>query len=125
MRKATVFSIVIFLVVCALSNAALAQKGPVSRVIIVKTDNLGAYVQQIEKGKTLMKSLGMQGQPRVWRASFAGPEAGTIVVTIEYPSLAALASDYAKVSASSEYQEWIKGLDKMRTIVSDSLYNEW
>ena len=61
----------------------------------------------------------------MWQARFAGPEAGAVVVSIEYPNMAAFADAYAKTSASSEYQAWLKGLDKVRKIVSDSLYTEW
>jgi hypothetical protein len=35
------------------------------------------------------------------------------------------ADGVAKSNASSEYQMWLKGLDKVRKIVSDSLYSEW
>ena len=124
MRRNTAISIVILLVVFVLSSAAFAQKATALRVVVVKTDNVAAYVQEIEKGRQLAKSMGLQGQVRVWRARFAGPQAGTVVVSIEYPNMAALASDDAKVNASSEYQSWLKGLDKIRTIVSDSLYSE-
>jgi len=124
MKKVTVFSVVVVLLLCALSSAAFAQKGPVSRVLTVKTDNLASYMQQLDKGKQMMKSMGLQGQLRVWRAQFAGPEAGTVVVVLEYPSLAALASDYSKMAGNSDFQDWVKGLDKFRTIVSDSLYAE-
>jgi hypothetical protein len=48
-----------------------------------------------------------------------------VVATIEYPSMAAFADAVAKTNASSEYQAWIKGLDKVRKIVADSLYSEW
>jgi len=125
MRKATVFSIVIFLVVCALSNAALAQKATVLRVVTIKTDNVPAYVAEIEKGRQVQKSLGLSAVTRVWQARFAGPEAGTVVVSIEYPNMAAFAADTAKADASPDYQNWLKGLNKIRTIVSDSLYSEW
>jgi hypothetical protein len=81
--------------------------------------------QELEKGKQIMKSLGIQAQTRVWQARFAGPEAGAVVVSIEYPSMAAFADGVAKSNASSEYQMWLKGLDKVRKIVSDSLYSEW
>jgi hypothetical protein len=125
MRKATVFSVVIFLVVCALSNAAFAQKATVLRVVTVKTDNVAAYVAEIEKGRQLQKSMGLSAQTRVWQARFAGPEAGMVVVSIEYPSMAAFAADTAKTDASADYQNWLKGLNKIRTIVADSLYSEW
>lgn len=129
MRKrftgSTVAAVVILLLVCAASSAAFAQKATVLRVVVVKTDDPAAYAQEIEKGRQVMKSLGIQGQTRVWQARFAGPEAGMVVATIEYPNMAAFADAVAKTNASSEYQAWIKGLDKIRKIVSDSLYTEW
>jgi hypothetical protein len=125
MTRSVVMAGVILLVVCLASSAAFAQKATVLRVVVVKTEDPAAYTAEIEKGRQLMKSLGIQGQTRVWQARFAGPEAGMVVATIEYPSMAAFADAVAKTNASSEYQAWIKGLDKVRKIVSDSLYSEW
>jgi hypothetical protein len=125
LTRTTVVAVTIFLLVCAASSAAFAQKGTVLRVVVVKTDNPAAYVQEIEKGRQIMKSLGIQGTTRVWQARFAGPEAGAIVSSIEYPSFDALADAYKKTNASPEYQAWVKDLEKIRKIVSDSLYTEW
>jgi hypothetical protein len=125
MRKNTVMTVVVLLIVAGLSSAAVAQKATVLRVVVVKTDDPAAYAQELEKGKQIMKGLGIQGQTRVWQARFAGPEAGMVVATIEYPNMAAFADAAAKTNASSDYQTWIKGLDKIRKIVSDSLYTEW
>jgi hypothetical protein len=47
------------------------------------------------------------------------------VVTIEFPNMAAFAEGDTKTHASADYQNWLKGLDKIRKIVSDSLYGEW
>ena len=118
-------AVVILLLVCAASSVAFAQKATVLRVVVVKTDDPAAYAQEIEKGRQVMKSLGVQGQTRVWQARFAGPDAGMVVATIEYPNMAAFVDAVAKTNASSEYQAWVKGLDKIRKIVSDSLYTEW
>ncbi len=112
------------LFVLGMASAAFAQKTTVLRVVVVKTDNVAAYLQQVEKGKEIIKKIGGQADIRVWQARFAGPEAGSIAVGIEYPSMAAFAADMAKIGSSSEYQAWLKGLDKVRTIVSDSLYGE-
>jgi hypothetical protein len=125
MKKNTAVAVVILLLVCFASSAALAQKTTVLRVVVIKTDNPTAYVQEIEKGRQVMKSLGVQGITRVWQARFAGTNAGDIVVSIEYPNWAAFTEADAKEHASSEYQSWLKGLDKIRKIVSDSLYTEW
>ncbi len=116
-----VMAVVICLLVCVASSAAFAQKGTVLRVVVVKTDNPAAYVQEIEKGRQIMKSLGVQATTRVWQARFAGPEAGAVVASIEYPSMEAFADAYKKTSASADYQNWVKDLDKIRKIVSDSI----
>jgi len=125
MRRNAVMAVVILLLVCVASSAAFAQKATVLRVVVVKTDNPVAYAQEIEKGRQIMKGLGVQQITRVWQARFAGPEAGAVVVSIEYPSMDAFADAYKKTGASSDYQNWLKDLDKVRKIVSDSLYTEW
>ena len=125
MKRNAAMAVVICLLVCVASSAAFAQKGTVLRVVVVKTDNPSAYAQELEKGKLLRKSLGLEGLTRVWQAKFAGPDAGAMVVSIEFPSMASFAEADAKEHASAEYQNWLKGLDKIRKIVSDSLYTEW
>jgi hypothetical protein len=125
MKRNAALSAVILLLVCAASSAAFAQKGTVLRVVVVKTDNPAAYAQELEKGRQIMKSLGVQATTRVWQARFAGPEAGAMVASIEYPSMDAFADAFKKTSASPEYAAWIKDLDKIRKILSDSLYTEW
>ena len=120
-----VMAVVICLLVCAASSAVFAQKGTVLRVVVVKTENPAAYAQEIEKGRQIMKGLGIAATIRVWQARFAGPDAGAVVASIEYPSMTALAEADAKLNASSDYQAWIKNLDKVRKIVSDSIYTEW
>jgi hypothetical protein len=118
-------AVVVLLLACAMSSAAFAQKTTVLRVVVVKTENPAAYAEELEKGRQIMKSLGVQATTRVWQARFAGPEAGAVVVSIEYPSMDAFADGYKKTSASTDYKNWIKDLDKVRKIVSDSLYTEW
>ncbi len=121
--RAAVALLGVTLLLCA-STLARGAQATVLRVIVVETDNVGAYVQEIERGKAMLKRLGSRAEIRIWQARFAGPQAGTVVVSVEFPSLTAFAEDDAKVSADSEYQTWLKGLDKIRKIVSDSLYNE-
>ncbi len=91
MRRNTVVTFALLVVAFAFSGTAFAQKATVLRVIIVKTDNLAGYLQELQKGQALLKGL--------------------------------VDSD-SKTSASSEYKDWLKSLDKIRKIVSDSLYTE-
>jgi hypothetical protein len=107
-----------------MSTAAFAQKTTVVRVVVVKTDNPAAYAQAIEAGKEIMKKAGVTAITRVYQASYAGPEAGAVVAAIEYPSITALAEAETKLRADKDYVAWLKGLDKIRTIVSDSIYRE-
>jgi hypothetical protein len=78
----------------------------------------------IAKIRAATKRLGSNATIRAWRARYAGPDAGTIVVSIESPDLATFVADTAKFETDAEYASLIKGLDSLRTIVSDSLYDE-
>ena len=71
-----------------------------------------------------MSKLGGSAILRVWRARFAGPDAGAIVVSLEYPDMTTFANDEKKVTETAEYQAWLKGLAKLRKVLSDSLYDE-
>jgi hypothetical protein len=124
MRRNIVITFASLAVAFALSSTAFAQKSTVLRVLVIKTDNVAGYVQELDKGQALLKKLGVQETLRVWQARFAGPEAGSVVVSIEFPSMSALVDSDTKTNANSEYKEWLKGLDKIRKIVSDSLYTE-
>jgi ABC-type sugar transport system substrate-binding protein len=124
MLRKTAFALVVLTLMLGMSSAAFAQKTTVLRVVVIKTDDVSAYLQQLEKGKEVMKKLGITQQIRVWQATFAGPNAGSIVAAIEYPNMAAFADADAKTRADKDYQAWLKETAKLRTIVSDSLYRE-
>ena len=106
------------------SQAAHAQKTTVLRVVRIQTDDVATYLKGLEQGKSIMKKLGLTQNLRVWRAQFAGPDAGSVVVAIEYPDMASFAAAEAKTSADPDYQEWLKGMLKVRKVVSDSIYRE-
>ena len=107
-----------------MSQAAHAQKTTVLRVVRIQTDDVAAYLQGLDRGKSLMKKMGLTNNIRVWRAQFAGPDAGSVVVAIEYPDMASFAAAEAKTSADPDYQQWLKDMLKVRKVVSDSIYRE-
>jgi hypothetical protein len=94
------------------------------RVVVVKTDDVAGYLQSLEKGKEIMNNLGIKGSVRVWRATFAGPNAGNIIVAIEFPDMHALADAEAKIRTDKNYQAWLGEMAKNRAVISDSLYTE-
>jgi hypothetical protein len=114
----------IFALSLGVSTTALADGKPYLRVIVVKAEDASAYLRELDKGKVMMKRLGVSVQIRAWRATFAGPEAGALIVSQEYPNFAAFAASMGKTAADPEFAEWLKNLDKVRKIVSDSLYQE-
>jgi len=122
--KRTLFAVMSLAILLGLSSTASAQKTTVIRVVIVKTDNPAAYAQALEEGKAIMKKAGLSSTIHVYQATYAGPNAGAIAVSIEYPSMVALAEAETKLRADKEYGDWIKNLDKLRTIISDSIYSE-
>lgn len=119
MRKTCLLAVFALLVA-----GAVAAEAAVSRVVVVQASDAAGYVKAIEQGKALLKAKGSSGNIRVWRARFAGENAGAIVVAIEYASLEALAKDDALLQSDPELRAWLQGLDKLRKIVSDSIYEE-
>jgi hypothetical protein len=90
----------------------------------VKPGQMDAYLAKVKQLQAIMKRLGGSSTTRVWEATIAGDDSGTVVVGVEYPSLAAYAESTAKVSADAEWQKMMADLDGMRTVVSRSLYRE-
>ena len=108
--------------------AALLFAGAASadtlRVIVVQTADPVAYVKALQEGAALLKSKGSQGKIRAWMATFAGPETGSVVVSVEFPNLEALAKDSALMRSDADLKNWLQSLGKIRKIVSDSIYEE-
>lgn len=117
-------STLIGLVATLLFFTAGAASASTLRVIVVETQDVGAYVKALRDADALRKKKGFTGEIRVWRATYAGPDAGAVVVSIEYANLEALAKDNAMMLNDSEMRTWLQSLDKLRKIVSDSIYEE-
>jgi ABC-type sugar transport system substrate-binding protein len=105
-------------------GVAAAGEAATLRVVVVQTTDAAGYVKALEQGKALMKSKGSPIVLRVWRAQYAGEDAGAVVVSAEYPNLEALAKDNTRMATDPDLRSWLQGLDKFRKIVSDSIYEE-
>jgi len=104
------------------SLSAVAADSALSRVIVVQTADVPGYVHEVETLQALLKKASQPATLRVWRASYAGPETGTIVVTVEVPNLAALAKLEDTIRTNPDISAEMKKISAMRKIVSDSLY---
>src|SRR2546426_1144659 len=105
---------------------AAADRPVVLQVIAVKVKgDMDAYLSMIKRGQAIAKRLGTPSL-RVWRATLAGPETGTVFIAVEHKSMAALAEDQAKQAKDAEWQTFMKELQKseLRTVESSSLLEE-
>ena len=121
----TLITALVFAITTSLSAASLADGHTTLRVVSVKTSDADAYVAQLTKGKQMMAKVAPKMVMRAWQATFAGQEAGTVIVSLEYPgSVSAFATAWEKTLADKDMAAWLKGLGGMREVVSDSLYRE-
>ena len=93
-----------------------------SRVIVVQTADVPGYVHEVETLQGLLKKAGVPATLRVWRASYAGADTGSIVVIVEVPNLAGIAKIEDSLRTNPDLAAEMKKINGMRKIVSDSLY---
>ena len=116
---------ILFGLTLSLSTAVFADGHSTLRVVMVDTDDAAAYTAQLKEGSRLIKKVAPKMTMRAWRATFAGNATGAVIVGLEYPgSLADFATAWEKIQADKSVSKWLSGLSGLRTIVSDSLYNE-
>ena len=119
---ATAFMFVIF---SSLSAVTFADGHTTLRVVSVNTNDVGAYVAELRKGKQMMAKLAPKMMMRAWQATFAGEETGAVIVSLEHPgSMSAFATAWEKTLADKKMAAWLEGLGSLRDLVSDSLYRE-
>jgi hypothetical protein len=106
------------------SLAAAAANPATLRVIVVQTADVPAYVHEVDTLQAMFKKLGQPVTLRVWRATFAGSDTGTIVVSVEVPNFMALAKLEEALQGNQEVAAEMKKIGGMRKIVSDSLYEQ-
>jgi len=109
----------------ALGSATALPASTTLRVIAVQTSDIKTYRHEVETLQGEFKKEGLPVTLRVWRATYAGPDTGTIIVTVEVPDLATLAKvEDAVAKPSSALAATMKRIEAIRKITSDSLYEE-
>ena len=104
--------------------AQMTGPAAVSRVLVVQTADPAAYAAAVAEGQEIITGLGSEAKIRVWQARFAGENTGSVVVSIEWPSMSAMAADDERMMGSDEMQAFLAGLSELRAVVSDSIYQE-
>jgi hypothetical protein len=109
----------------ALISTAALPASTTLRVIAVQTSDIKTYRHEVETLQGEFKKEGLPVTLRVWRATYAGPDTGTIIVTVEVPDLATLAKvEDAVMKPNSPLGATMKRIEAIRKITSDSLYEE-
>ena len=90
----------------------------------VNPGKLGQYLGKIKQLSAMMERMGVPATMRVWQATLAGDGTGTVLISTEYANLAAFAEASTKIRGDKEWQNVVAGLSDIRTIVSNSLYQE-
>ena len=114
----------VFAVVLGLLAMAGGAQAAVMRVVVVQTTDVAAYTKELAQVQAHMTRLGGTATIRAWRARFAGSDTGSIVVSVEYKDMAEFAAIDAKLRDDAANVATMKNMDAIRTIISDSLYDE-
>ena len=88
-------------------NDAVAQDAPaVNNVLFIDTGgDLPKFLEFFTRVQAIGKKYDTTGTARVWFATLAGPNTGSVVVVNEYPSFVSMAESNAKVFPSPEWQQ--------------------
>jgi hypothetical protein len=105
----------LFLLATALTASAQTPpaKPPMVTIVIVLKNpdpspaNVAKLMAALVKARTVAASLHNPGKARLYAATYAGNEAGTFIVTVEFPNLQALAEADPRLQASAEWQKVI------------------
>jgi hypothetical protein len=124
MNKKTGSVLLAGLALVLMSARVLAADPVVLRVIVVETADVSAYTHEISTLGAISKKIGSPVTLRVFRARFAGPNTGTVVVSVEYANLSALAKNDELMRSNADLVAQMKKIAAIRKIVSDSIYEE-
>ncbi len=81
MKAKTSLTVAALALLFVASTPAIAAD-TVLRVVVVQTDDVAGYIEQVERGKAILKKADSRGVVRIWRADLAGSDTGSIVVVV-------------------------------------------
>jgi len=95
--------------IASVSSAQAPAAPPrVTEVVVLDVgSNMQKFFDLTKRANAITKQLNSPGKARYWISSWAGPEAGHVIVTIEFPSLVAMAQSEAQLNASPEFRQWM------------------
>ena len=119
--RRTLFAAAFGAVLLGLSTAGYAQAVLQSVTVRVEPGQMTTYLERVAALQGVLDRADAGGRVAVWNADFAGSNAGTTLVGVSFPSLAAYAESTTKTNADPEWQQIMTGLGDIRTVVSTAL----
>jgi len=113
--------------VLASASWSAAASARILRIVVVEVQDPASYIKEVKRGKPILKRLGIEGEIRVLQATYAGKETGMVIVTFEFGDKASFARSegaFENARGDREYDAWVKDLEKIRKLTSDSLFDE-
>jgi hypothetical protein len=103
---------------------ARAAEPTALRVLVVQPTDLKAYLHELDVAQGIIRKAGLSTKLRAWQAQFAGTEAGTVIVSLEFANLSELAHYYELARGNADMAAELAKIATLRKVVSDSLYQE-
>jgi hypothetical protein len=69
--------------------------------------DLAKFTELSKRAQTINQKYASTGKARMWLAAIAGPDSNRVIVTVEYPSLVAMAQSISKVNSSPEWMQLV------------------
>ena len=112
----------------ALAPSQASAEGPPKVINVLTIDakgDLDGFLKFAKRARDLQSKHGGTGTQRVWQSTLAGPNTGSVIVAVEYPSFVSMAQSQAKVGATPEWQKFIKDFqDSDMEVLSSSVSME-
>ena len=103
----------------AVAQIIVLDVGPRPGTVVPK------LIELMKRGNAIAQKTGNHGKARLWANSFAGPEAGKVIVVIETPSLSLMAADGVKMRTDPEWTKLFADAETLGfKVVSESLATE-
>ena len=127
--KAQILLVASFMVaLISADSSAAPPAGPprVSEVIVLDVGaNMAKFADLSHRMDAITTKYQSTAKVHFWDTTFAGNNAGHLVVVVEYPSLLSMAQSQEKVMGSPEYAKWIADVQASGIkVVSQSLLTE-
>lgn len=112
----------------ASSGAVFPVDRPILRLVTVDIHGeVEEFTRELERGRAILQRCGVEAEVRAWEATYAGPETGKVIVSLEFADFEAFARSeqaYARAVADPEFAGWAERLALLRSLTSDSLHTE-